>query len=74
MIFGASPSVANIDILGTTIAELVVVDSGILRYLESRALDDIPVLASHGTVWTSRIGNTFMGICEDCGEKGADNC
>jgi hypothetical protein len=49
-IFGALPSVANFDILGATLAELTVVDAGISRHLESRALDDNPVLESHGTV------------------------
>jgi hypothetical protein len=74
MIFGASPSVANFDILGSTIVELAVQRCGIPRYLVSRALDDIPVLAPRGTVWTHKFSRALKDLCADCGVKLAENC
>jgi hypothetical protein len=74
MIFGASPSVANFDILGATLVELAVAESGVPRHLVSRALDDIPVLAPKGTNWSAKFGNAFKSICADCGVKVAENC
>jgi hypothetical protein len=74
MIFGASPSVSNFDILGATLVELAVAESGIPRQLVARALDDIPVLAPKGSDWTERFGSAFRKICLDCGVRVADNC
>jgi hypothetical protein len=74
MIFGASPSVANFDILGSTLVELAVRKSGIPRRLVSRALDDIPVLAPHGSNWTYKFGRALKEIAKDCGIRIAENC
>jgi hypothetical protein len=74
MIFGASPSVANFDILGSTIVELAVQKCSIPRYLVSRALDDIPVLAPRGTAWTYKFSRALKQLCADCGIKLAENC
>jgi hypothetical protein len=74
MIFGASPSVANFDILGSTLVELAVIKSGIPRRMVSRALDDIPVLAPCGSNYTFKFGRALKEIAKDCGIKLAENC
>jgi hypothetical protein len=74
MIFGGTPSVANFDILGSTLVELGVAQSGIPRNMVSRTLDDIPVISPVGKPYTFRFGRLFKRMCEDCGVKLAKNC
>jgi hypothetical protein len=74
MIFGGTPSVANFDILGSTLVELAVAQSGVPRHLVSRTLDDIPVISPAGSSWTFKFSRVFKKLCKECGVRIADNC
>jgi hypothetical protein len=74
MIFGRTPSVANFDILGSTLVELAVAQSGIPRDLVSRTLDDIPVISPMNSKWSYTFSRAFRKMCNECGVKIAENC
>ena len=65
MIFGAVPSVANFDRLGSTLVELAVAESGINRKYVHRTLDDIPVVSPENSGFTESFTGKFKMICKE---------
>jgi hypothetical protein len=73
-IFGGIPSVSNFDRLGNTVLSIALAGCEIPKNLVFRTLDDVPVVAPHGTNWCEAFSKRYKETCKAANIKIAVDC
>jgi hypothetical protein len=74
LVFGASNSVCNYDIVGETLKVLALAESEIPSELVLRQVDDVPVVAPAGSGWCENFSERYKDLCESVNVELAENC
>jgi hypothetical protein len=74
LVFGASNSVCNNDIVGETLKVLALADSDIPAELVLRQVDDVPVVSPESSGWCEQFLNNYKDLCSFVSVELAENC
>jgi hypothetical protein len=74
LVFGASNSVCNYDIIGDTLKVLALAESEIPAELVLRQIDDVPVVSPENSNWCEDFSAKYKQLCEFANVELAENC
>jgi hypothetical protein len=74
LVFGASNSVCNYDIVGETLKVLALANSDIPAELVLRQVDDVPVVSPENSGWCEQFSNNYKDLCSFVNVELAENC
>jgi hypothetical protein len=74
LVFGASNSVCNYDIVGETLKVLALADSDIPVELVLRQEDDVRVVSPESSGWCEQFSNNYKDLCSFVNVELAENC
>jgi hypothetical protein len=74
LVFGASNSVCNYDIVGETLKVLAFDDSDIPAELVLRQVDNVPVVSPESLGWCEQFSNNYKDLCSFATVELAENC
>ncbi len=64
LVFGASNSVCNYDIVGETLKILALAESEISSELVLRQVDDVPIVAPEESGWCENFSERYKNLCD----------
>jgi hypothetical protein len=74
LVFGASNSVCNYDIVGETLKVLALANSDIPAELVLRQVDDVPVVSPKNLGWCEQFSEKYKDLCSFVNVELAENC
>ena len=73
-IFGAATAVANFDVLGATVLNIILSGCDIPRHLVHRTLDDVACVVPADSPWGDEMSSSYKALCNKVNIKLAEDC